>query len=182
MWKTSAYIDANPVNAGICAWPDQYKWCGFAAACSGDGKARRGYEFMYGMGGDWQAIREAHEVSIRRALDERAIEKVREQREQRKRMETKGRSPVPALKADSGLEMPAKYRGKLTRGDSRIAERILELLRDGPLSPGELHEAVGIRSRVHLIKYYLQPLLEEGLIVRTDPDHPRSPRQKYKLS
>lgn len=28
----------------------------------------------------------------------------------------------------------------------------------------------------------LRPLTEAGLIARTDPDHPKSPRQKYALT
>jgi hypothetical protein len=39
--------------------------------------------------------------------------------------------------------------------------------------------AVGIRSRIHFNRYYLAPLLEKGLIVRTDPEHPNSPHQEY---
>ena len=31
-------------------------------------------------------------------------------------------------------------------------------------------------------KVYLKALAESGLIVRTDPDHPNSPRQKYRLT
>ena len=43
-------------------------------------------------------------------------------------------------------------------------------------------EAVGIRSSIHFNRYYLSPLLGKGLIVRTDPDHPQSPQQRYCLA
>ena len=33
-----------------------------------------------------------------------------------------------------------------------------------------------------ITKAYLRPLTEARLIVRTDPDHPNSPRQKYALT
>ena len=34
-------------------------------------------------------------------------------------------------------------------------------------------------SCIHFNRYYLSPLLGKGLIVRTDPDHPQSPQQRY---
>ena len=37
-------------------------------------------------------------------------------------------------------------------------------------------------SREYFTKAYLRPLTEAGLIARTDPDHPNSPRQKYALT
>ena len=43
-------------------------------------------------------------------------------------------------------------------------------------------EAVAIRSSIHFNRYYLSPLLEKGVIARTDPDHPQSPQQRYCLA
>ena len=37
-------------------------------------------------------------------------------------------------------------------------------------------------SREYFTKAYLRPLTEAGLVARTDPDHPNSPRQKYALT
>ena len=37
-------------------------------------------------------------------------------------------------------------------------------------------------SREDFTKAYLRPLTEAGLVARTDPDHPNSPRQKYALT
>ncbi|MGN0852706.1 MAG: Fic family protein [Kiritimatiellia bacterium] len=34
---------------------------------------------------------------------------------------------------------------------------------------------------MHFNRYYLVPMLEKGLVVQTDPDHPNSPQQAYKL-
>ena len=47
---------------------------------------------------------------------------------------------------------------------------------------GRSDEAVGIRSCIHFNRYYLSPLLEKGVIDRTDPDHPQSPQQRYCLT
>ncbi|MBR2940326.1 MAG: hypothetical protein IKC14_03345, partial [Kiritimatiellae bacterium] len=49
------------------------------------------------------------------------------------------------------------------------------------MRPSALREAVGIRSRIHFSRYYMTPLMEKGMIERTDPDSPKSPRQEYKL-
>ena len=49
-------------------------------------------------------------------------------------------------------------------------------------SPTYLRTTLGITSREYFTKAYLRPLTEAGLIVRTDTDHPNSPRQKYALT
>ena len=55
-------------------------------------------------------------------------------------------------------------------------------LAGSPMSPSELREAVGIKSRIHFSRYYMTPLMEKGLVERTDPENPMSPRQEYKLA
>ena len=37
-----------------------------------------------------------------------------------------------------------------------------------------------IMRRVHFSRYYMSPLMEKGLVARTDPNNPQSPRQEYK--
>ena len=48
--------------------------------------------------------------------------------------------------------------------------------------PSALREAVGIKSPIRFSRYYLRPLMEKGMIERTDPDSSKSPRQEYKLA
>ena len=86
------------------------------------------------------------------------------------------------LKGRSSAGIPDKVGIGLGKGSERTARRILELLAGGPMSPSELREAVGIRSRIHFSRYYMTPLMEKGLVARTDPDNPMSPRQEYKLA
>lgn len=38
----AAYIDLNPVRAGLCEDPKDYRWCGYAEAVAGSKRARRG--------------------------------------------------------------------------------------------------------------------------------------------
>src|SRR5574344_2529897 len=177
MWRTSAYIDINACEAGIAQRPEDYEWCSFAAAVKGDEKARRGYAFMYG-NGDWETIRACHEKSMREAMGEVLAEREREKEER----ETKGRDASSVRrdpsrsKADPGLKAPKGYSVELERGNPAVAERILELLAEGgPMRPSALRKAVGIRSSIHFNRYYLSPLLEKGVIARTDSDHPHSP-------
>ena len=85
-------------------------------------------------------------------------------------------------KADPKLVMPGKVELGLARGREKTARRILELLAGGPMRPSALREAVGIKSRIHFSRYYMTPLMEKGLVERTDPENPMSPRQEYKLA
>ena len=89
------------------------------------------------------------------------------------------RKNPPPSKADPGLDAPRRFALELERGDPAVVEQILALLSEGPMKPAALRAAVGIRSRIHFNRYYLAPLLEKGLIVRTNPEHPNSPHQEY---
>ncbi|MGN0854715.1 MAG: transposase [Kiritimatiellia bacterium] len=68
------------------------------------------------------------------------------------------------------------------RAAEKDAERILRMLGDGPMRPSAIRKAIGMRHSTHFNRHYLVPLLSKGLIERTDPAHPQSPQQKYKLS
>ena len=43
-------------------------------------------------------------------------------------------------------------------------------------------EEIGIKSPIHFSRYYMRPLMENGMIERTDPDCPKLSRQEYKLA
>jgi ATP-dependent DNA helicase RecG len=45
--------------------------------------------------------------------------------------------------------------------------------------PSELHQILGVKDRVVLLYGYLNPLIEQGWLVRTQPLSPRSPTQRY---
>lgn len=92
------------------------------------------------------------------------------------------RKNPPPSKADPGLAMPRKHGVEIERGRPEIVERILKLLESGPLRSSAIRKAVGICSGIHLSRYYLTPMMEKGLIKRTDPDHPQSPQQRYRLA
>ena len=58
----------------------------------------------------------------------------------------------------------------------------MQLLQWEPKSPAYLRTTLGIASREYLTKAYLRPLVEAGLIARSDLGHPNSPQQKYALT
>ena len=183
MWKTSAYIDINAWEAGVAQRPEDYEWCSFAAAVKGDEKARRGYAFMYGNADDWEVIRDCHGKSMREAMSEilAAREAAKAEREARGEAAPTSRWKTSRSKDDPGLPMPRMHCVELARGRPEVVDRILKLLENGPMRSSAIRQALGICSGIHLSRYYLVPMMEKGLIERTDPDHPQSPQQRYRL-
>ena len=68
-----------------------------------------------------------------------------------------------------------------TQQVTQQVRRLLGVLR-GEMDRTELMAALGLRDRVGFKYTYLDPALEAGLIEMTQPDSPRSPTQKYRLT
>ena len=64
---------------------------------------------------------------------------------------------------------------------SRAVRRLVDVL-DGEMSRAKIMKAIGIKDRVTFADYYLAPALKLGLVEMTQPDSPRSPTQKYRLT
>lgn len=79
------------------------------------------------------------------------------------------------------LEEASKATDQVTDQVSDQVNALLKCLKDGAQTAAELMKALGLSHRPTFRKNYLNPALESGLIERTDPDSPRSPRQKYRL-
>ena len=62
------------------------------------------------------------------------------------------------------------------------AQRAIVELSEEPLSLTELMQATGAGHRGHFKKKHLDPLIARGLVEMTDPDSPKSPAQKYRLT
>ena len=75
-----------------------------------------------------------------------------------------------------------------TKSDQVVAQvsdqviRLVELLEKGEKGATELMQALNLRHAPTFRKNYLSPALDAGLIERTQPDSPRSPTQKYRLT
>ena len=59
--------------------------------------------------------------------------------------------------------------------------RLISSLGQGDYTLAELMQFVGLTHRATFQKNYLNPAIEAGLIERTIPDKPKSPKQKYRL-
>ena len=57
--------------------------------------------------------------------------------------------------------------------------RLLAVMKD-PMSVKEMMAALGFGSRDKFLKNYLSPALKAGLVEMTDPDSPKSPKQRYR--
>ena len=61
-------------------------------------------------------------------------------------------------------------------------KQVIKALSKGPLSAGDLMITLGLSHRPTFRKNYLNPALEGGWVERTEPDSPKSPTQKYRLT
>jgi putative transposase len=61
----AAYIDLNPVRAGIVADPADYRFCGYTEAASGNPLAINGIESFEGTeGGDWRKVVGKYQITL----------------------------------------------------------------------------------------------------------------------
>lgn len=66
----------------------------------------------------------------------------------------------------------------------QVSELVLKLLRmlKGEMSVREMMEKLELKNRSSFLSNYLNPALENGLVTMTQPDSPKSPTQKYRLT
>ena len=62
------------------------------------------------------------------------------------------------------------------------ATTLLKAIGDHELSSADLIKALGLSHRPTFRGNYLNPAMEGGWIERTQPDSPRSPTQRYRLT
>ena len=66
--------------------------------------------------------------------------------------------------------------------DSDQLVKILELIKNNPISTCKLRELIGISHKTYFRKNYIDPALNEGFIEMTIPDKPKSKNQKYRIT
>ena len=59
--------------------------------------------------------------------------------------------------------------------------RLLSVM-DGEMSRGRIMTALKLKNRSNFLECYLAPALKIGFLEMTQPDSPRSPTQKYRLT
>ena len=59
----AAYIDLNPVRAGLVEDPKDYRFCGYASALAGNQMARQGF-MSFQAGGNWPACAAAYRIRL----------------------------------------------------------------------------------------------------------------------
>ncbi len=109
--ELSAYIDLNPIRAGIVDKPEDYRWCGYAAALGGNKLAQKGLASLYSHRGgrptsspSWRSISSAY----RQLLYEKGIELLEDPNSG-----MKGRLGFTAEQVDEEISR----NGKLSKGE-----------------------------------------------------------------
>jgi predicted ArsR family transcriptional regulator len=66
----------------------------------------------------------------------------------------------------------------------RISDSVIRLLRiiSGEMSVDQLRNKIGVSDRRDFARRYLSPALKSGYVEMTQPNSPRSPTQKYRLT
>ena len=64
---------------------------------------------------------------------------------------------------------------------SEAVRRLLSVF-DGEMTRGGIMSALKLKNRSSFLEFYLSPALRIGFIEMTQPDSPRSPTQKYRLT
>ena len=79
---------------------------------------------------------------------------------------------------DSPTYSPPREEGLGVEENTKL-QRLLEVVK-GEMSVREMMAALGFASRDKFLKNYLSPALKAGLVEMTDPNSPKSPKQKYR--
>ena len=84
---------------------------------------------------------------------------------------------VPQRREQAGEQVKEQARAAFPLGVKRLI-RIFS----GEMSVVELMAALKLGGRRNFLEKYLTPAIENGLVEMTQPDSPRSPTQKYRLT
>ena len=167
----AAYIDLNPVRAGMVAKPEQYRWCGYAEALAGKRAARVGIERMMSEFVEWGMGRKVS-LSWRKVIGEYRVilftdgaeRMAANARTQEVRVARKGVSPA-------ATEEVQRKEGEMTRtemlrhrvryfvdgtaiGSKEFLEDVFERSRErfGPARTSGARKLRGFATRLHSLR------------------------------
>ena len=81
----------------------------------------------------------------------------------------------------TGGELTPQVAQHVTQHVTRQVVRLLNILK-GEMNRSELMQAVNLKDRVNFSRNYLDPAIRDHLVEMTQPDSPKSPTQKYRLT
>ena len=129
----AAYIDLNPVRAGMVEDPKDYSWCGYARAVVGEKDCQRGITSLWGRGRGVKAALAEHRAFL---FEEGAAEKTED-------LETEDRRHEDAGKRRGKIQDPRTGGWKTHKGID--ARKVWEERQRGGRLP--LHILLRLRSR-----------------------------------
>ena len=71
---------------------------------------------------------------------------------------------------------------EVTEQVTEQVKRLVEILEGNELSVKEIINGLELKHRPTVLYDYIKPALENGIIEMTQPDSPKSPTQKYRLT
>ena len=77
----------------------------------------------------------------------------------------------------STRQVPDKY-----PTSSFAVRSLLQILYGNQLSIKEILVKIGLKNRENLLKNYLHPAINDGLVIMLYPNNPKHPKQKYLLT
>ena len=93
---------------------------------------------------------------------------------------------VPEFGANAGAAPEGAVTGEVAdQVAGEVAGEVLaliEVLQTGPIGRKQIQNLLGLKGQANFRERYLEPALSKGLIEMTQPDSPRSPTQKYRLT
>ena len=104
--EVAAYIDLNPVRAGLVMDPKDYPWSGYGLALNGDKEARSGIQAII------KALQRGHQETVAKSLELYRMQLYRVGSEERVEVGEDGKPVKPAFKREEVLEV-LKAKGKL---------------------------------------------------------------------
>ena len=185
---TAAYVDLNPVKAGIVSDVDtlaDYEWGSYHDACAADRGAIAGYDLIYrGRGRPWRELKALHRISLNMAAKDLAAREAEEEGLTPKSVPTLRRERKDALRfSRAELKEPERVPVLIESGNNQLARNLLKLIaKNGPMRPVELRDALGIASRTYFTLKCLSPLAAGGYIAPVGKGSPSSSRRAYKLT
>ena len=178
---TAAYVDLNPVKAGIVSDVDtlaDYEWGSYHDAIAS-------YDLVYrGRGRPWRELKALHRISLNMAAKDLAAREAEEEGLTPKSVPTLRRERKEALRfSRAELKGPERVPVLIESGNNQLAHNLLKLIaKNGPMRPVELRDALGIASRTYFTLKYLSPLAAGGYIAPVGKGSPSSSRRAYKLT